>query len=205
MDINVGAWGWKHVSWEQDVFYPDDLPADWRLAYYSNEFDLVVIPASYWDETEEENWLDDVEDDFVFFIDWPVTGSEEIINRCRTFIDQAGRQIGSILLDNQLLSDQSQNQLKWLTELSVQTTVRQYGMHQTVIDFPFLQDDTDTDAILTGDSLMAIHSDDGESLRDLSKRLQQLLAGKNIQQIILAGDEPSINRLNELKTMLPLF
>ena len=43
----IGACGWDHADW-QDQFYPDDLPEDWRLGYYSNEYRVVLIPADYW-------------------------------------------------------------------------------------------------------------------------------------------------------------
>jgi len=48
--INLGAYGWRHGRWS-GTFYPDDLPMaddeDWRLAYYSNEFNAVMVPADY--------------------------------------------------------------------------------------------------------------------------------------------------------------
>jgi len=74
-DIKLGAYGWRHAHWST-TFYPEDLPVeeddDWRLAYYSNEFNTVMVPWTYW-QTEPlpdcEKWLDDVHDDFRFFIE----------------------------------------------------------------------------------------------------------------------------------------
>jgi len=73
--INLGAYGWRHAHWA-GVFYPDDLPVDgdedWRLSYYSNEFNAVLVPADYW-QTEQVNdcadWLDSVHEDFQFFVE----------------------------------------------------------------------------------------------------------------------------------------
>ncbi|VAW50835.1 hypothetical protein MNBD_GAMMA06-453, partial [hydrothermal vent metagenome] len=47
--IIPGAYGWRQKHWSNS-FYPEDLPAedDWRLTYYSNEFDVVLVPADYW-------------------------------------------------------------------------------------------------------------------------------------------------------------
>ncbi len=78
-NINIGAYGWRHSHWLND-FYPDDLPVageeDWRLAYYSNEFNTVLVPADYWHSQSEqaqavdcECWLDDVNDEFQFFVE----------------------------------------------------------------------------------------------------------------------------------------
>ena len=74
--ITLGAYGWRHKHW-LNTFYPDDLPddgqgEDWLLTYYSNEFDTVLVPADYWCAKEKvdcENWLEDVHEDFQFFVE----------------------------------------------------------------------------------------------------------------------------------------
>ena len=69
--INLGAYGWQRAHWIES-FYPDDLPEDWQLGYYSNEFNTVLVPADYWQSKhaeECENWLDDVHQSFQFFIE----------------------------------------------------------------------------------------------------------------------------------------
>lgn len=38
----IGSCGWQHEGW-QDSYYPADLPPEWLLGYYSNEFPLAVI------------------------------------------------------------------------------------------------------------------------------------------------------------------
>ncbi len=70
-ELIVGAYGWDHVDW-QGVFYPDDLPEDWRLTYYANEFRSVYVPQSVWlhasmDDIEE--WADGTPDEFYFFLE----------------------------------------------------------------------------------------------------------------------------------------
>jgi len=40
--VLVGSVGWQHLAW-QDSYYPEDLPPDWRLGFYANEFALAVI------------------------------------------------------------------------------------------------------------------------------------------------------------------
>jgi len=78
-DIIVAARGWSHPAWGE-TFYPVDLPEDWQLAYYSNEFRAVVVPAAEFvsvDPLEVERWVEDVAEGFEFylevtdlFIDW---------------------------------------------------------------------------------------------------------------------------------------
>ncbi len=69
--INVGAYGWLHPHWINS-FYPEDLPADWRLGYYSNEFNTVLVPSFYWQKQHLADCaalLDDVHPGFQFFIE----------------------------------------------------------------------------------------------------------------------------------------
>ena len=73
--INLGAYGWRHRHW-LNSFYPEDLPVeadgDWRLSYYSNEFNAVLLPIDYWQEnpiSDCEDWLDSVHSEFQFFVE----------------------------------------------------------------------------------------------------------------------------------------
>lgn len=78
-NISVGAYGWRHSHWS-GTFYPEDLPVsaeeDWRLTYYSNEFNCVLVPADYWlclsdqdDAIDCDHWLDEVNDEFQFYVE----------------------------------------------------------------------------------------------------------------------------------------
>ncbi len=44
--VLIGACGWEHRGWNGG-FYPEDLPADWRLGYYANAFRVVLIPGDH--------------------------------------------------------------------------------------------------------------------------------------------------------------
>ncbi len=87
--ILIGAHGWLHTAW-QGGFYPDDLPEDWQLGYYSNEFPVVLMPAAYWQhpDTEIAVWLEDSASGLCLICEAPVEllqlpGSEAVqaINR----------------------------------------------------------------------------------------------------------------------------
>jgi len=62
----LAAVGLEGPRWDRE-YYPDDLPEDWRLGYYANEFPGVLIPAAVWaDDQDVEQWLEDVSEGFVF-------------------------------------------------------------------------------------------------------------------------------------------
>jgi len=66
--IIVGACGWDYPEW-QKTFYPEDLPADWRLSFYANEFSAVLVPTEKWqaDDVDFEQWAQDVQAGFQFY------------------------------------------------------------------------------------------------------------------------------------------
>ncbi len=69
-NIEIGALGWTHQAWDS-AYYPEDLPEDWRLDYYSHHFQFVLMQAQEWmhcSESDIEQWLEDVKDSFEFFL-----------------------------------------------------------------------------------------------------------------------------------------
>ena len=69
--VMVGAIGWEYPSW-RDSFYPEDLPEDWRLSYYSNEFPVVLLPVSRLaaaELSEVTEWLEETHQGFRFVLE----------------------------------------------------------------------------------------------------------------------------------------
>ena len=65
--IEIGALGWDH----SDPFYPDDLPEDWRLAYYANAHAAVWVPDGVWlgeALPDAAAWREDVGEAFRFVV-----------------------------------------------------------------------------------------------------------------------------------------
>jgi hypothetical protein len=71
-EILMGACGWDHAVWQQE-YYPPDLPAEWRLAYYGNEFPVVMIPAheGISDAVDIERWIEDTDEAPAFIAEIP--------------------------------------------------------------------------------------------------------------------------------------
>jgi len=209
VNLSIGAWGWKHPEWEKDVFYPDDLPADWQLSYYSNEFDLVAVPASYW-STEgygDEEWLDDVDDDFVFYIEWPFLQLTDFddYKKCAQFCDSLGEQLAAVLVNEQNFSHLSPDQHQWFNEVTQIFNVQQFGVCSPQGQLGCVADDLQKSELLKSSDLLLLHSDSSENLRDLSKRLTALLAVTESQYIIVANESPEIERVKELATLVELL
>jgi len=63
--------GWDHPGWREN-FYPDDMPTDWRLAYFANNFPAVLLPAGLLadlDAATIRDWVSAIEGDFVFYLE----------------------------------------------------------------------------------------------------------------------------------------
>ena len=102
-ELFVGAVGWDHDGWAGN-FFPEDLPPDWRLTYYANEYPLVLVPAASWQGASLEQaaaWADDVADAFRFFLEappgaWRGDGAGAGLRAC---IDALGGKFAGLLAD----------------------------------------------------------------------------------------------------------
>ncbi|MCK4864767.1 MAG: hypothetical protein KAT06_05020 [Gammaproteobacteria bacterium] len=108
--VLMGACGWKHQAWLDD-FYTEDLPEEWQLGFYSNEFPVVYVPAAEWIDLDVEEWTEDISDSFRFILEV----SSDVLNdehRFATALKKANSLgefcLGLILQVNQNLQDDIQ-------------------------------------------------------------------------------------------------
>lgn len=81
----IGARGWDHPQWAGS-FFPDDLPEDWRLTYYSNEFSGVLVPVSLWrvaDAKSVRAWKEAVAEEFLFYLEFGTAEDYRHVERTR--------------------------------------------------------------------------------------------------------------------------
>ncbi len=65
--------GWWDLA-DADRFYPSDLPADWQLAYFANEFRATLLPLDCWSSADPATltqWREDVPTTFSFVAEAP--------------------------------------------------------------------------------------------------------------------------------------
>ena len=65
----LGTVGWTRDDWAQ-TYYPDDLPEDWRLSYYANDCNAVLLSHAAWQPDSEihEALADEVPPALHFFL-----------------------------------------------------------------------------------------------------------------------------------------
>ena len=97
--IHLGTRGWEFPAWGGS-YYPQDLPREWRLAYYANDFPLVLVPQARWVGAASEQgrvWRDEVSDAFRFYLE--LTDLQPgTLEQLPDWVDALGDRLGGILI-----------------------------------------------------------------------------------------------------------
>lgn len=201
MTIQIAALGWEHSGW-WNGFYPDDLPEEWRLTYFANEFHAVVVPAYRWcavDDATLRQWVGDVDSRFQFFWEIPpdieVTAVERLLG---LLADDASPPGGFVL-------HETPTDATHYMELTAQ--LRPCA---PAVRLPAWPGDDVEPCQLAGlsDGLagMVVHNlRDAAPLRQCLERFIPLAASEGHGLIVLTGDPPPIEGLRTLQTLVDLF
>lgn len=99
-NLIIAARGWRHKHW-LGTYYPDDLPEEWQLTYYANDFSAVLVPDDYWDDErgyELDNWLDAVGDDFRFYLECPMLAEYKVTQHFKQQCALFDQRLGGIII-----------------------------------------------------------------------------------------------------------
>ncbi len=197
----MGARGWDHDQWCVD-FYPDDLPPEWRLGYYANEFPGVLVPEAFWSGVagdEWSDWCDELPDGFCFYLELSTLSAPLLAQ-----LAACQASIGS-LLKGVLLTDQRKGVNQQLLE---SLSVPCFTMEAADVD-----DGARRLYLLSGGRLghcLGLLLDSGRPL-DLA-RTRQLLesiegdrSDKLTPMLFVGGKMPDLDYLRRLRTLLELM
>ena len=90
-NLKIGARGWRHRQWN-GLYYPDDLPVEWQLTYYANDFQVVLVPDEYWEKSKGydlEEWFEAVDEGFRFYLECPPLEDNFYIFTCYTIFSRS--------------------------------------------------------------------------------------------------------------------
>ncbi|HID09488.1 TPA: DUF72 domain-containing protein [Candidatus Micrarchaeota archaeon] len=79
--IRIGTSGWSYEHWKR-LFYPEPLPKERWLQFYSSNFNTVEINSTFYRlpfENVVKGWYRKTPDDFVF----SVKGTRQVTHRKR--------------------------------------------------------------------------------------------------------------------------
>lgn len=171
----LGTVGWERPDWLAG-YYPADLPADWRLAYYANDCGCVLLPASAWcsgDPGRLERAVGEAPADLRIFLQAATPMPRDLSERAEILAAQR-----AVLLVEQPGTDCP-------------------GLPQWVAQGVDLWVDTDSDARLVRWSI------DAFDLRGLRSRAEVL--EPRVQALVLDGPGAVPGRIPELRVMLELM
>jgi len=211
--IALGAWDWRHPEWDEH-FYGADLPQEWRLTFYSNEFDAVGLYAAGWMEppmAELEQWIEDTHADFRFHLVMPsmvLKGDEDVFGNIAERLSLLQPRLGSILLS--VASETCLSMLGLLAPVGVPL----YGLHagrlvpQAMPDFHAVMDRE------TAPLLVLRPEPEGEAPTLASVRSKQRVLRAGMDALALRGratilvqDTPlkMLGRLEDMRSMRTLL
>jgi hypothetical protein len=225
--LEVGARGWLHPGWA-GRYYPDDLPEDWRLAYYCNDYRVVLVPADYWRWAGVEHtarWEENSHAGFRFYLELPENLTQplpeavldEELGRFLATLSPIAERIGGFTLD---LSPQVPGE--WLEPLL--TRLVAFGplyLERRAADDPVLARWLAEHGALSrwsgpldrlpeaGKAAMACVSSAGghgpADLRNWVAPLLGLRAGVGESVLFLGGDPPDVEDLGRIKVIAELL
>jgi len=225
--ILIGASGWLHSGW-QEQFYPEDLPQDWQLAYYGNEFPVVLIREQEWQQGEVENWLDETDELPLFIAELPLAKSENVLHDAQVYLEKISglceRCIGIVcqLNVNTDTDDLTAllKQCKALAPTCVDLNVEPDRDNELSVLFKKALQDNAVNVVsknkleinhaLGSLILMNINSD-GLDLKILREAMDNLLQYENKQDkeyqlvLLLNGEPPSMEMMKQAKVLLELL
>jgi len=88
--VIVGARGWQHGKWA-GTYYPADLPAEWRLSYYANDFSGVMVAEREWRQASPEElrqWRKDTPEGFGFLLETADPGTPDAVRAAGALRDR---------------------------------------------------------------------------------------------------------------------
>lgn len=141
-DLLIGAIGWHNDNW-QNGFYPEELPEDWRLGYYSNHLRAVLVPPETWrsSQANTEEWLQDIYPEFRMVLAWEPGEGDPVASVTR-FLQQSGPIADNVDAYLVLLDGPAESQLaRAISMLSAHRPVSLVGRNYKALDIdPVLSD-----------------------------------------------------------------
>ena len=219
-EIRVGARGWDFEQWGGE-FYPDDLPEDWRFSFYSNDFQTVLVPASYLLKFSLDDWSESIEDtgkEFWFYIEIEESASwQEIEPYLRVFSDKLK---GIVVAVETLTSVDSLASLINRAKRVAPVSIRRVGKAISDHDMATLQSCYEVNECWSGESdapswsytdsaaiLLRDANDDNspEVIRQLVEKGIEYAGRRDSIALIFTGSSPKISDMHNTRTITELI
>ena len=231
--IRFGTVGWQHPQWS-DNFYPEDLPEDWLLSFYGNEFPVVAVPSSIWsdDPAEQiEEWLENSDEHFQFVFEWPWQGADDLRAFCQRIEPMRAQSLGILLQVPWSVCCQDNDLPSILAEISTTVPVclevmaDDTGLPMTTLDFAHAEfkallttaqvnccwhgAEANHEAFFTEGKLAVTKitntAMDARQLRQVLETCSAQVQSHNDMVFLFAGNPPALKQVRDAMVMLELL
>lgn len=196
--LMLAAVGLEGPGWDSE-YYPEDLPEEWRLGYYANEFRGLLIPAAVWaEEPDAGQWLEDVNEDFAFYFQLSdrMTGAE--LKR----VLKAAEQLGSYLQGLIIEAEDSEAYEDLQQQLSSVLPGRELAVMTPCSDLPLCWQGENKTFGPYGPGLVRLEED--VQPRQLREILEQYCAATDAETPVLFVEAP-VSVFETLRTLIDLM
>jgi len=219
--IYIGACGWQYPQWN-DSYYPEGLPQEWQLAFYGNEYPVVLIPAAYWAQGRAavDSWLEETESRPQFICEWSFAAESQGQDAALELIGMLGERVDGILLRLTEMPDDTQ--LETIGTLAASYPVcldwpnAEPTQLQTLLAQPRISgrvsvcwhgDDRRVSDLAQGPLVLARVTTEGQTPRSLRTLLDTLLANAGERQAVLLfdGQPPDLEIVDQAEVILNLL
>ena len=191
--VRIGTIGWLFDNWDRD-YYPQDIPQEWKLGYYANEFTAVVVPEALWikaDAEQLEEMVEDIHKDFGFYFriegHWPTIQQRE-----RLKLTFAENFLGFLVDNASLCNDAAVNSMDFIFPASVYP-----GAGCSWSD---LEQAEATDCVIR-----ITTESDLRQLKQQFERLAEIIDFSRDVLILVDVPEPHPDYIRQLRTLLELM
>jgi len=219
--VLIGACGWQYPQWDES-YYPEGLPEEWRLAYYGNEYPVVLIPVAYWSQGRAaiDNWLEETENRPGFICEWTFDPGQPAQDEREELIAALGNRVEGILVLLNAAPDQTQTAmiaklaksypvcLDWPTAEKEQL----HAVLNQIANAPRVSvcwhgDDERNADLEYGELVLARVPSVGQTPRRLRTILETLLARAGERQAVLLfdGQPPDLEVVDQAEVILNLL
>ena len=217
--ILIGTCGWLHDNW-QESFYPEDLPADWYLGYYGNEFPVVLVGEKEWQQGgSAKQWLEETDDLPMFICEIPLqeTGND-VLQQADSYLKAASqmgeRCLGIVCRVSNSISSEALKSLLQACQAIAPTVL---AMNDPSSQVQAIMNELQVNPLWTsaeanedhGGSLFIACLDSSKlKLPELRTSIENLLAKQSEQTtlvLLIGGENPDIEIIKQAKVMLDLI
>lgn len=209
--------GFEHPVWNA-VYYPENCPEEWRLAYFMNDFRAVYLPVIAWLESEQQiaAITEELDENFELVIEFPPLGAGQDIETALLKLEPIGKNISCVVVDVDGVSEPvlkaayraiSERYAINFCSNKLDANAREALLRQYQVGFVWHPEQSESEALISAAPYQVVCLP-CQSLRDVKSvlaRLRPILEQPTRVGLFFEPAERSVHRAMEVRTLTELM